>query len=440
MMILPLIVLMIGCTRFLEEKSDLKLATPETLEDNQALLDQVQTVIANTSSSGEVSSDDFYLTDADYKGLLSEEDKRLYSWQPDHVSVTGDNDWQYCYKAIYTANSVLFNIETYHIPGADNIKGQALAIRAARYLDAAQIWCLVYNPATASTDLGLPLRLDPDMNIPSVRASVQQTYSQILGDLHQALPLLPIKQIAATRPSKIAVLGLLARTYLWMGNYPKALENALEALTLNNSLMDYNMLNPSDAYPIKEMNVEVLFSTTINLSSPITPSRAKVPLPLYQSYGDNDLRKSIFFKTNTAGEILYRGNYTGRTAKLTGIAIDELYLIAAECYARAGDIALSMKTLNELLITRWKTGTFIPFSVSSKEEALALVLKERRKELMYRGLRWPDIKRLNRDGSNIILSRSINGQMYTLLPNDLRYAIAIPEDVIALTGMPQNKR
>ncbi len=125
---------------------------------------------------------------------------------------------------------------------------------------------------------------------------------------------------------------------------------------------------------------------------------------------------------------------------MTSITMDELYLIAAESYARTNDIANAMNMLNSLLITRWKTGTFVPFSASTKEGALQIIKEERRKELLFRGIRWADLKRYNRDGDAITLTRTIGGQTYTLPPNDPRYAIAIPEDIIALTGMPQNPR
>ncbi len=57
-----------------------------------------------------------------------------------------------------------------------------------------------------------------------------------------------------------------------------------------------------------------------------------------------------------------------------------------------------------------------------------------------RGLRWADLKRLNRDGANITLTRTVNGQVFTLPPNDLRYAIAIPENVIEIGSIQQNPR
>ncbi len=105
-----------------------------------------------------------------------------------------------------------------------------------------------------------------------------------------------------------------------------------------------------------------------------------------------------------------------------------------------------MNDLNTLLINRWKvdpvTGktTYTSQTASDEKEALDKILLERRKELLYRGLRWTDIKRLNKLGANISLTRIINGQTFTLPPKDLRFALPIPEDVISLSGMEQNKR
>ena len=55
-----------------------------------------------------------------------------------------------------------------------------------------------------------------------------------------------------------------------------------------------------------------------------------------------------------------------------------------------------------------------------------------------RGLRWMDLKRLNKEGANIVLKRVTEDKEYTLLPNSNFYALPIPEDIIQLTGMPRN--
>jgi hypothetical protein len=87
-----------------------------------------------------------------------------------------------------------------------------------------------------------------------------------------------------------------------------------------------------------------------------------------------------------------------------------------------------------------KTGTFIPATAPDAATALALIITERRKELLFRGLRWMDIKRLNKEGANIILTRVVNNTTYKLMPNEKRYALPIPEYTISISGMPQNPR
>lgn len=114
-----------------------------------------------------------------------------------------------------------------------------MALRAAIYLEAAQIYSPVYNKGTASSDLGLPLRLSPDMNIASVRTSVENTYKQILKDLHEAVDLLPEKQVSVIRPSKVTALGYLSRVYLYMGDYGNSLKYGNKALEYNGTLMDF---------------------------------------------------------------------------------------------------------------------------------------------------------------------------------------------------------
>ena len=120
LVLLAVLSLFCGCNRFLDEKSDSNLATPTTLEDNQALLDRISDVLSNFASSGMASSDEFYLSDADFDALEYQEDKRLYTWQKDYVSTNQGvgNDWAYCYKAVYISNAVLHNLDTYAISGA----------------------------------------------------------------------------------------------------------------------------------------------------------------------------------------------------------------------------------------------------------------------------------------------------------------------------------
>ncbi|KEQ30161.1 hypothetical protein N180_06425 [Pedobacter antarcticus 4BY] len=441
--------LFVGCKKFLEEKSDKRLTVPTTLDEFQALLNNYNHMNNDFIAAGEVSSDDYYLSDADFNSMQYESEKRLYTWQPDYVtrpqSSVGD-EWYNTYKSIYVSNSVLQGLDENHLTGnqANNIKGQALFFRAARYLDGVQIWSLAYNKQTANTDLGMVLRVVPDVTIKSVRSSVQQTYDLIIKDLSDAIPLLPINPIGVTLPGKAAAYGLLARTYLFMGEYEKALENARAALgNTNAQIIDFNTLDPNADFPIPAINYaskELISYTSIYYASQLNQTVCKIVPALYDLYSNEDLRKVIYFGKNTDGSYFFKGTHIGYFGLMNSLTPAELLLIAAECNVRLGQLSQAAEALNQLAIKRWKIGSFIPYTFTNNDAALRTVLEERRKELTMRSLRWSDIKRLNRDGYNITLTRTVGGQSFTLPPNDLRYAIAIPETVIEIGGIQQNPR
>lgn len=431
-----------SCEKFLDEKSDKKLVVPATLADLQSMLDNFGTVNSSMPSSGEISSDNYYLNDADLNSISQEGLRRMYVWEKDHLFAPGSssNDWSYLFKSVYVANAVIERLEDHSNtdPEARHLKGQALVFRAFAYHDAAQIWALAYDPASASTDLGIPLRLSTDFNETSQRGTLQQTYSLIEADLKQAIPLLPVKSIHVVRPSKASAYGLLARMYLNMRNYERAGAYADSCLRLYSTLMDYNTLNAAAAAPIARFNLEIILERLLN--SPSMVLSARIVPELYAQYADNDLRKTVLFKKNTDGTFSFKGGYAGSAAFYGGLTTDEMFLISAECHARNGNTNAAMSDLNTLLIKRWKSGTYINMTASNAQKALEVILSERRKELLMRGLRWADLKRLNKEGANITLTRKANGITYTLPPNDLRYALPIPDDVIALSGMTQNYR
>lgn len=440
--LIPIFIFLIsGCEKYLDAKPDHRLAVPETLADLQALMDDYSNLISVETASGEVSSDDYYLTNEVWAALTSEDYKRMYIWEKDQLFTNPLNNWSESYQAVYQTNTVLEqlakldNDDTSH----RNVKGQALFFRGKFFLKIAWLWALAYDPATAGKEPGIPLRLNTNFNEVSRRSTISETYTQIVDDLREAAALLPANSIHPMRPSRPAAFGMLARTYLSMGDYIKAGLYADSCLALKNSLLDYNDLNPASAYPVPQFNTEVIWDGFAPPPAPLSMSRARINDALYQSYAANDLRKVVFFRNNNNGSFAFKGTYD-QGPLFMGIATDEIYLIRAECYARAGNISAAMADLNALLIKRWKKNTFVPFTVADQASALNLVLTERRKELLMRGLRWADLKRLNREGAGITISRSVNNQIYTLSPNDLRYALPIPEDVIQITGMEQNRR
>lgn len=125
-----------------------------------------------------------------------------------------------------------------------------------------------------------------------------------------------------------------------------------------------------------------------------------------------------------------------------GITTSEVLLIKAECEARLNNTATALDALNALLVKRWKNGTFVPYKDLGREEALALILEERRKELCFRsGLRWMDLKRFNTlPDERISIKRMLNGKEELLNPDDKRLLWLIPLDVVRLSGIAQNPR
>ncbi|WP_374949831.1 RagB/SusD family nutrient uptake outer membrane protein [Mucilaginibacter sp.] len=433
-----------GCNKYLDEKPDAKLQVPSSVADAQALLDNYSVINNNDPSGGEVSSDDYYLTDATFMALSQENYRRLYTWQKDFVYANdNNNDWFYPYRNVFSCNTVLETMAK----AADqtntdlkNVQGQALFIRAKAFFQLAVLFAPAYDESTATRDAGIVLRLNSDFNAPSVRSSNKETFDKIISDLKQAAALLPVKPLAVYRASRPAAYGMLASTYLYLHQFAKARAYADSCLQLTPELLDFNTLNTTATYPVIKTNVEVVFESLMPALQPISNTRARIDTNLYRSYANDDLRKTLFFKLNADKSFAFRGSYEGGSSLFGGIATDEIYLIRAEASARTGQVNEALDDLNLLLVKRWVTGKYVPITAPDKDTALKIILAERRKELLMRGLRWLDLKRLNQEGANIMLTKSIGGKLYTLQPNDLRYAIALPEDLINLSGLQQNPR
>ncbi|MFD2584205.1 RagB/SusD family nutrient uptake outer membrane protein [Pedobacter vanadiisoli] len=439
--ILPLLLVIFSCKKFLDEKSDRSLAIAETLADQQSLLDHYQVLNQADGNAMEMSSTDFYLTDADFSSRL-ENERNMYTWQRANIFLPDLNEWGNNYRALYRANSVIENLAKIpriasNAPQWDNVSGQAYFYRAKFILKSLFVWAPAYDAASAGTDLGVPLREGTDFNVPSFRASVEEGYAQVLADLKVSIRCLPPVAVHVIRPSKAAAFGLLARALLSMRRYNEAFLYADSSLQLKSELMDFNSLSPASALPIPRFNVEVLHDSFFT-GVPLSNVRAKIDPQLIALYEPNDLRKVIFFNDNKNGTYGFKGSYEGSTTFFGGIAVDEVLLMRAECLARMNRLPEALADLNKLLRNRYKKNTFVDKQSSDQEVVKTMILTERRKELLMRGLRWPDVKRLNREGAGIIFNRVVKGINYSLTPNSTGFVLPIPEQVIELSGMPQN--
>lgn len=437
-----------GCKKqdtFLDAKPNEALAIPSTLSDLQQLINNENIFNTLYPSLGLCSTDDYFL-DPSYWLTLSNTGKNSYIWAKEiYPANTNVADWTFPYQQVYYANTIL-NI----LPGIkpslaqksqfNTIQGSALFFRAIAFYNLVQTFAMPYDSTTASKDLGVPLPLVPDLTAKVPRSTEAQCYTQIINDLKTAVNLLPNISAVKTSPSKAAAFGLLARIYLALDNNSLSLQNANSCLSLYNQLQDFNALNPS-AFPVyPNFSPEEIFHASF-AGEPNIGFQAQVDSNLYHSFDNpNDLRPSIFFYDN-GGEIEFNSQFDKLSNLSCTISTDEMYLTKAECEARLNDKTSAMTDLNALLVTRWVTGTFKPFTATSSEDALIQILKERRKELVFTGLRWSDLRRLNKDARfAITLYRKINGETYSLPPNDVRYALPIPDNEIQLNPIPQNQR
>lgn len=438
-----------SCSKYLDIQSNDALVIPKSLEDLQKLLDNTMKMNRGIGSMGEISADDYFLEQS-VLATVTDMDRLNYTWRNNLYNFS--NDWSAGYGPVYISNLVLERLAKIERTAAnaadyDRIKGTALFTKSNQYLSLLWNYAKAFHSTTAASDLGIVLRGSSDMNEKSKRSSVLACYEALLNDLRAASDLLPQKSAHVMRPSKATAYGLLARAYLSMGRYDSAYHYADKMLEIKNDLMNFNNTAEVDlkgTNPFLRYNKEIVgyYEQTSN-GTPLIRI-AQMDTLLYSSFDADDLRKQVYFKSGVNGYQAFKGNYAVASSAwetvspFGGIAVDEVYLIRAECLARAGKLAEAQADLNKLLATRYRSGTFIPYRLTVAADVLDLILRERRKELIFRGLRWIDIKRLNLEGANIVQRRFLDGKEYILQPNANRYALPLPDDIIRVTGMEQN--
>jgi hypothetical protein len=444
------LVSMNSCKKYLDAKPSTSYSTISSIETVQQILDN--SINLNLQPSlyyGEWASDNYYLSQATYDASLGTGMADLYIWgkYPFLASNPGYDSWSSVYAGIMIANTALNAIATIddkvnNQESTNTAKGCALAFRGYFHWKVATTFAKSFDNRTAKVDLGIPLRLDANLNEKSIRASNFDTYNQIISDLKAAVRLVPRNANFITRPSKRSVYAMLSEVYLSMRDFESAENYADSSLILSHELIDFNKLDKGALAPIPVLasNKEILISFASFGSPWFQGSSNLVDSNLYNSYQSSDQRKRLFFTSNGDGTFFFSGSYfpSDQGANFTGLTTAEMYLTRAECRARAGKIAEAMEDLNVLMKNRIDNVSYVPYSANSPSEALKIILEERRKELVFRDLRWMDIKRLNLEGANIMLTRHVSGKTYVLEPNSNRYAIQLPPEVIQLSGMQQN--
>lgn len=357
-----------------------------------------------------------------------------HRWGIDFQATDGalSTAWGGFYGGLKNANlciQYLPGIPTANATEASTLKkyiGDAYFARAFYYSELIIRFAKPYEPATAATDLGVPLVLVYNLNEQPGRASVKQVYDQILADIAQAKTMVTNNGgPGATILNKDVLLALEARVRLNMKDWAGAMTAA-------------NALITSGTYPLittqaeltqmwqADLAKEVIFQSFVAKPSEFSNATGGIYLgfvsgnstfdpdfvptqAIINMYEAADRRKAAYFSTKATSissvsypSLLLVNKYPGNSALFTTSVTNyqhapkifrtaEQYLIYAEAAARAGGAneALALTTLNTLRSARAASA----LSGLTGTALLQAVMDERTRELAFEGFRLWDLKR-----------------------------------------------
>ncbi|UIR57334.1 RagB/SusD family nutrient uptake outer membrane protein [Sphingobacterium sp. SRCM116780] len=439
-----------GCAAdFLDVKPAKNLVVLSSITDYQALMDRVSILNEKTSQELAIMSiDDYYLLSDTWKFLSSSTQRNAYIWKADVFEGEQSRDWDNGYERIFYANTALEGLAKI-APSKDeeqlwkNVKARALFHRAWNHYNL----MMLFGDYTGSIDgagKGIPLRKASDINIPVTRSTSSETFTFIIDDLKNAVQLFDNSTYHIERPTKYSAFGLLAKIYLYLQDYETAFKYAQLTMEGNYKLIDFNTLDRNKSFPFPSYgvgNTEIVFNAWLPTVASFAQTRLCVDTDLLSLYDNHDLRRTVYFKNNTTGQVTFKGSYVGSSLLFTGISMNEIYLIAMESAVRINKLNLALELYNKLRVNRFAQNHYQHETTVDKNILLNLIWKEKRRELVMRASRWEDLKRLNKSGEHpITLQRIIEGVTYKLTPHDAKYVMPIPDYVVNMSKIDQNPR
>lgn len=413
-----------SCKDFLEVKPK-GVILPEKLSDYENMLNSL-TMTQTFPDALMFCTDDFY---GEYSPIDRSLQANMYYWRReldinDQVSPIV---WGKLYRVIYDANVIIKNAmlaKEATDQKRRQVLAEALLVRADAYFNLLTVFAKAYDPATATTDPGLPIVTSSDVTESAPpRAKLKATLDTILNNTLKAAEFLPTNNLNRYRGTQAAAYGLLSRVYLYMADYPNAAKYAELGLKANHQLLNYNSYPTRNGLPVSDLNPEILWQRASDNYSIPTFLLYSDQLKTY--FNASDLRYSFLTTTNSKG--LNRAAPPGRAN--FGITFQELYLNVAEVAARDNNITKAMEIVNKIRKVRIKTADYQDLTAATPEAALVIVLAERRRELAFSGQRWTDMKRLDREGRmpEVIRTDKKTGTVLaTLKPHSKEYTFQIP--------------
>lgn len=375
-----------------------------------------------------------------------------------------DRTWFYYYRLINNANRIIAAIDgaTGLEEDKENIKGQALAIRANSYYYLVNFFQQTYKGNESKP--GVPLYNEPTSEGKG-RGTVQGVYDQIIADLTEAEALLAGKsRLHISHIDQQTVQGIRARVALIMEDWANAAKYANLARQGFEPMSDaqyttsgFNTLsNPEWLWGL-EVNVEqatiyASFYSHMDAASggySTLGTQKKITKALYDQMSDTDVRKDNFVSpeaddlsadwppyNQTKFKLRTPGNWASDYLLMRA---SEMYLIEAEALAHTGGNAIAV--LEELVQARDAEYSAAGLSGAALLDEIAL---QRKIELWGEGVSLFDVKRsgegLNRptgpgnhNGADLVPGGdavNFNIGVLSLDHNDPVFLFRIPQDEI----------
>jgi hypothetical protein len=431
-----------------------------------------------------------------------------YTWQARSGQLdtfTGfnkENDsWAEYYKLINVANNVIESANELKGNSEDQRKGklkvcgEAHFLRGYYYFMLTNFYGKAYDPATAATDLAVPIKTSQEVEDKFYsRNTVQECYDLILSDL-----LLAEKELAEYgtqtskyRASTTAVHLLLSRVYLYMQNWEKAAEYAQKVIDEHPALANLRTMSHT-AGIISETSPELIFSmgsTGVMEYTMNHPKSFTITNDIYNLYSNDDLRKTQYIWTNGSfhgykkiaanAEALKRKDpdtnetitednakyyftayYYGLQKQTNDVSdknymrSSEAYLNLAEALAYMGKETEARNAVNSLRKYRFAEEADYQLT-STGNKLIEDIRDERERELLLEGHRWFDLRRYAVN-TKYQQKKEITHHYYyfndredtkpaslytfTLKADDWGWTLPLPQSVIDFNiGMPQNQR
>jgi hypothetical protein len=301
--------------------------------------------------------------------------------------------WNNAYEVINQANIVIDNIEI--ISDADKknrIEGEAKFLRALNYFELIQ--------AFSSGDQGVPLRttgiLDYAIDLSAARAVSSAVYDLIISDLTTASSKLPADNDVFA--DKYAAEALLARVYLYQGNFPAArdaahnvIENSGHALASSYArAFNNDMDGPEDIFAFQVTSQTGDNALITYYASEGNGGRGG-DITINDEYvalfgGSSDERANFFYISPENGGRL-TSKYTNQFGNVPILRLAEMYLIRAEANLEAGT-STGNSPADDVNIVRARSGAANLSSVTKAD-----ILEERQRELGFEGFFIHDVRR-----------------------------------------------